>query len=81
MNLFIPREAEVIRHLTDVHPVTLTLSDLNRELGQPQGDAKDDEIEVAVRELVKVGLLERSGERIHLSRAAARYHEIDEFMG
>jgi len=52
-------EGEVLRHVIAVHPATLRLSDLIRELGDPDDVAERDGIERAVRELVKGGLLFR----------------------
>lgn len=50
-------EGAVLRHVIAVHPATLRLSDLIRELGEPDDFAKRDAVERAVRELVKGGLL------------------------
>jgi hypothetical protein len=50
-------ERVVLTHVIEVHPVTLRLSDLIRELGDPDDFAKRDSVERAVRELVKGGLL------------------------
>ena len=52
-------EGEVLRHVIAVHPATLRLADLIRELGEPEDYAQRDGIERAVRELVKGGLLFR----------------------
>lgn len=52
-------EGEVLRHVIEVHPGTLRLADLIRELGEPDDSAQRDGIERAVRELVKGGLLFR----------------------
>jgi hypothetical protein len=52
-------EGAVLRHVIAVHPATLLLSDLIRELGDPSDFAQRDGIERAVRELVKAGLLFR----------------------
>ncbi|HEX7279382.1 MAG TPA: hypothetical protein VF255_07140 [Solirubrobacterales bacterium] len=50
-------ERVVLAHVIDAHPTTLRLSDLIRELGDPDDFAKRDSIERAVRDLVKGGLL------------------------
>jgi hypothetical protein len=52
-------ERAVLSHVLDAHPSTLRISDLLRELGNPEDFAKRDGIERAVRELVKGGLLFR----------------------
>lgn len=52
-------ERAVLVHVIDNHPTTLRLSDLIRELGDPEDFAQRDGIERAVRELVKGGLLFR----------------------
>jgi len=52
-------EGAVLRHVIAVHPGTLRLADLIRELGEPEDYAERDGIERAVRELVKGGLLFR----------------------
>jgi hypothetical protein len=52
-------EGAVLRHVIEVHPATLLISDLIRELSEPDDYAERDGIERAVRELVKGGLLFR----------------------
>jgi hypothetical protein len=52
-------ERAVLSHVLDVHPVTLRLSDLIRELSDGDSFGDHDRIERAVRELVKGGLLFR----------------------
>jgi len=52
-------EGAVLRHVIAVHPATLRLSDLIRELSDSADFATRDRIERAVRELVKGGLLFR----------------------
>jgi hypothetical protein len=52
-------EGAVLRHVIAVHPATLRLADLIRELGEPDDFAQRDGVERAVRELVKGGLLFR----------------------
>jgi hypothetical protein len=50
-------ERVVLTHVIEVHPATLRLSDLIRELGDPDDFSTRDGIERAVRDLVKGGLL------------------------
>jgi hypothetical protein len=52
-------EGAVLRHVIAVHPGTLLLSDVLRELSDPDDFPTRDRIERAVRELVKAGLLFR----------------------
>jgi len=52
-------EGAVLRHVVETHPATLRISDLIRELGDPDDVEPSDRIERAVRELVKGGLLFR----------------------
>jgi hypothetical protein len=53
-------EGAVLRHVVETHPATLRLSDLIRELGNPDDFSERDGIERAVRELVNAGLLFKS---------------------
>jgi hypothetical protein len=55
----------------EAHPKPLTIPDLAREI-----DAAD-AVEVAVRELVGVGLLECSGVTIRPSAAALRFERLE----
>lgn len=48
-----------MRHVVEVHPTTLRLSDLIRELGDPEDFSRRDAIERAVRDLVAGGALFR----------------------
>jgi hypothetical protein len=69
-------EGVVLRHVIEVHPATLLISDLIRELGEPDDFAKRDGIERAVRELVKGGLLFRCEATVLPTRAALRAYEL-----
>jgi hypothetical protein len=56
-------EEVVLRHVLDWHPTILRLCDLIRELARdPRECGHRDEVEGAVRDLTKVGLLHRQGE-------------------
>lgn len=48
-----------MRHVVETHPTTLRLSDLIRELSDPDDFEQRDGIERAVRELINAGLLFR----------------------
>ncbi len=69
-------ERVVLTHIIEVHPSTLRLSDLIRELAEPDDFATRDAIERAVRELVKGGLLFRSDGAVLPTRAALYLCEL-----
>jgi hypothetical protein len=69
-------EGMVLSHVIDAHPTTLRLSDLLRELGEPEDFAKRDRIERAVRELVKAGLLFRCEGAVLPTRQALYAYEV-----
>jgi len=69
-------ERAVFVHVVETHPTTLKLSDLTRELGDPQEFSERDRIERAVRELVKGGLLFRAECGVLPTRAALRAYEL-----
>ena len=72
-------ERAVYVHVVEVHPATLTLSDLIRELSDPEEFSERDRIERAVRELVKSGLVFRCEAGVLPTRAALRAYEL--FVG
>lgn len=69
-------ERAVLVHVVEVHPATLKLSDLTRELGDPEDFSEGDRIERAVRELAKGGLLFRAECGVLPTRAALRAYEL-----
>ena len=69
-------ERAVLVHVVEVHPATLKLSDLTRELGDPEDFTERDRIERAVRELTKGGLLFRAECGVLPTRAALRAYEL-----
>lgn len=72
-------EAAVLRQLLALHPVQLTLRELQREIAGEAGDfALTDAVERAVRDLAAAGLAHRSGDVVLPSRAALR---LDELLG
>lgn len=73
-------QAAVIRHVLDEHPATLTRADLQREVVDVYGIDSEDDLERAIRELAKAGLVEVEGRRVLPSRSAVRYFELTEFM-
>jgi hypothetical protein len=69
-------ERAVLVHVVETFPETLRLSDLFRELGDPEDFGKRDDIERAVRELVKDGLLFRCEGTVLPTRTALRAYEL-----
>ena len=69
-------ENAVLVHVVVTHPGTLRLSDLIRELGNPEDFSERDGIERAVRELVKAGLLFRCEGAVLPTRSALRAYEV-----
>lgn len=70
-------ESAVLRQLLDLHPMRLTVSELNRELvGERGGFAERDALERAIRDLAAVGLLHRGEEFVAPTRAALRFSEL-----
>lgn len=69
-------ERAVLVHVIEVHPATLKLSDLTRELSDPEDASGRDRIERAVRELRKGGLLFRAECGVLPTRAALRAYEL-----
>jgi hypothetical protein len=70
-------EAAVLRQLLALHPIQLTLGDLQREIaGEPEDFAPADAVERAVRDLAAAGLAHRNRDVILPSRAALRFDEL-----
>jgi hypothetical protein len=69
-------ERVVLIHVVETFPTTLRLSDLIRELGNPDDFAKRDAIERAVRSLVNVGLLFRCEGAVLPTRQTAHAYEL-----
>lgn len=70
-------ESAVLRQLLDLHPMRLTVSELNRELvGERGGFAERDALERAIRDLAAAGLLHRGEEFVAPTRAALRFSEL-----
>jgi hypothetical protein len=70
-------EAAVLMHVVESHPTTLRLSDLIRDLSDPEDFAERDRIERAVRELVKGGLLFRCEGVVLPTRQALYARELE----
>lgn len=71
-------EQAVLAHVLATHPATLRVSDLIRELGDPEDFAKRDAVERAVRELVKGGLLFRCEGAVLPTRQALYFEELEQ---
>jgi hypothetical protein len=69
-------ETAVFVHVVETYPDTLRLSDLIRELGDPEDFSERDRTERAVRELVSAGLLFRSEAVVLPTRTALRAYEL-----
>jgi hypothetical protein len=72
-------QAAVLRHVLDLHPETLTLDELMREMvGVSPSGSEEDGIGRAVRDLAAVGLLHHEGRRVITTRAALVFHNLYE---
>lgn len=69
-------EQAIFVHVIETFPDTLRLSDLTRELGDPEDFTERDRTERAVRELVKAGLLFRCEGVVLPTRTALRAYEL-----
>ncbi|HEX5610790.1 MAG TPA: hypothetical protein VFX45_11955 [Solirubrobacterales bacterium] len=70
-------ESAVLQQVLHLHPTQVTVAELVREVGgESAGFAERDAVERAVRELVAVGLLHRSGELVLPTRAALRFSQL-----
>ncbi len=75
------RLALVLRHVLDEHPAILRADDLVRELSDSPGDfAADDHLRVAVRQLVRSGLLCEWGAFVIPTRQACLHDQIAAYM-
>jgi len=69
-------ERAVLAHVLETHPATLRLSDLIRELAEPNDFAERDGIERAVADLVRGGLLFRCEGAVLPTRQALYASEV-----
>ncbi len=70
-------EAAVLRRLIELHPTTLTVAEVTRELvGENASFAERDAIERAARELSGSGLLHLRDDFVTPTRAALRFGEL-----
>lgn len=69
-------ERAVLIHVVEIHPTTLRLSDLIRDLSDPEEFSERDRIERAVGELVKGGLLFRCEGAVLPTRSALYAYEL-----
>lgn len=69
-------ERAVLIHVVEIHPTTLRLSDLIRDLSDPEDFGERDRIERAVRELTKGGLLFRCEGAVLPTRSALYAYEL-----
>ncbi|HEX7293953.1 MAG TPA: hypothetical protein VF259_05370 [Solirubrobacterales bacterium] len=66
-----PTQGAILALVLDAHPKSLTIPDLARQM-----DA-DDPVEVAIRDLVAVGLLECGGISVRPSAAAVHFDALE----
>jgi len=69
-------ERAIFVHVVETFPETLRLSDLIRELSDPDDFSRRDAIERAVRELAKGGLVYRCEGVVLPTRTALRAYEL-----
>jgi hypothetical protein len=69
-------ERAIFVHVVETFPETLRLSELIRDLGDPEDFGERDRIERAVRELVRGGVLFRSESVVLPTRTALRSYEL-----
>lgn len=69
-------ERAILVYVVETFPQTMLLSDLIREVGDPEDFAKRDGVERAVRELVMGGLLFRCEGTVLPTRTALRAYEL-----
>ncbi|MGN6258900.1 MAG: hypothetical protein ACTHN3_14320 [Solirubrobacterales bacterium] len=68
----------VLIHVLEEDSPPLTLTDLIRELAAGDEEfTEQDRIARAIRELIAVGLLHRSGDLVLPTRAAVRFYELE----
>jgi hypothetical protein len=71
--------ARVLREVLDLHPETLTLDELVRELTVDSVEFEErDRVARAVRDLIAGGLLHRVGDLVLPTRAAVNFQELSE---
>ena len=66
----------ILVHVIEALPTALRLSDLIREVGDPEDFAKRDAVERAVRDLVKGGLMFRCENAVLPTRQAVLAYEL-----
>jgi len=73
-------QTAVLRHVLSLHPETLTLDELVREMIglSPSQPSERDAVERAVRDLGAAGLLHEEGRRVFPTRAAVTFHSLYE---
>lgn len=72
-------QAAVLRKILFLHPESMTLAELTRELTASSTDFQErDQIERAVRDLIAAGLLHRVGDLVLPTRAAVVFDALEE---
>jgi hypothetical protein len=72
-------QARVLREVLFIHPETMTLDELVRELTVDSPDfSEQDRVKRAVRDLIAGGLLHQVGDLVLPTRAAVNYHVLED---
>jgi hypothetical protein len=67
----------ILTFVFELHPAHIHLDEMMKEMARDPANAADrDDVNVALNDLVRVGLLHRQGEFVFASRAAVRGHEL-----
>lgn len=69
-------ESAVLQQVLQLHPASLTLAELIREMGEGDSLQRRETIERAVGDLVAAGLLHHSDAFVRPTRAALRFEQL-----
>jgi hypothetical protein len=70
-------ESAVLQQVLELHPTSLTMEELVREMGEDErGGGEREAVERAVRDLVATGLLHHSDAFVRPTRAALRFEQL-----
>ena len=71
-------ESAVLQLVLALHPASLTVEELARELDGSRSAERHDDLDRALRDLAGAGLINRSGALVLPTRAALRFDELME---
>lgn len=78
-NVYLQKEGAALGHVLILHPATLRLSEIVRELAGPSTEfIVLDDYEQAIKDLIGVGLLFEAGGLIVPTRAALHFHKLQQ---